>query len=339
MSQALSRMILASVLALLLIAAGCTSPTSPKSPDVPVVYIVYGSEKGDLSYTDAAYRGIQAAQHDMPVTVREFSPKDLETLAPLLNSTPGRERPGLVITVGFQYADLTRQLALQHPDIRFLAIDTAGIGSGTVQAYEITSYGDSYLSGVLAANATRTGHVGIILGMQSALLDTFLRGFTDGARAANRSIIVEHAYVRQNSTEGFTDPEQAGRIAESMYRNGTDVIFMASGYSNTGGFDAAKSGTGRYVIGTDSDQSHLGPKIVLASAIKRVDRVVYNGISRYVNGTFTGGNTIAGLKEGVTGMIYNPEFEYQNATVSAWETRAQAAEAVDLNSRDQPGRA
>jgi|GEM_PF-5695344 len=53
-------------LALLLIAAGCTSP---KNPEVPVVYIVYGSGKGDHSYTDAAYRGILNALRSMPVTV------------------------------------------------------------------------------------------------------------------------------------------------------------------------------------------------------------------------------------------------------------------------------
>lgn len=330
MSPAIFRIVLLSFLTMLLITAGCTAP---KSPDVPVVYIVYGSEKGDLSYTDAAYRGIMAARQDMPVTVVEFTPANLNTLPVLLNTTTGQDRPGLIITVGFQYADLDRQLAALHPDIRFLAIDTTGIGSDTIQAYEITSYGDSYLSGVLAALATRTGRVGIIMGMKTGLLDTFIHGYTDGARAVNSSIIVESAYVRENSPEGFTDPEQAGRIAEGMYRNGTDVIFTGAGISNVGVFEAADAEPGRFAIGTDSDQSSLGPTVVLASAIKRVDRVVYTGISHYVNGTFSGGNTVAGLKEGVTGIVYNPEFAFYNASVSAWEARAQAGEDEYLRSR------
>jgi basic membrane protein A and related proteins len=318
------------LLVLLVTAAGCTQKSSK---EVPVVYILYGSGKGDHSYTDAAFRGVQDAQREMVVTVREFTPGDLETLPVLLNSTTGPKRPGLVITVGFQYADLTKTLAAQHPDIRFLAIDTSGIGSDRVQSYEITSYGDSYLSGVLAASATRSGRIGIIMGMKTELLDAFIRGYTDGARAVNRSIAVDSAYVWQDSTRGFTDPEQAGRIAERMYRNGTDVIFVGAGISNTGVTDTAKTRPGRYVIGTDSDQTHLGPSVVLASAVKRVDRVVYQGIEQYTGGTFTGGNHVAGLREGATGMVYNPAFLSYNQTVSGWESRAIAGEEEYLRSR------
>ncbi|MFA5332852.1 MAG: BMP family ABC transporter substrate-binding protein, partial [Methanoregula sp.] len=273
MKPALLPLLLLAALALLVLASGCTQPSSPP---VPVVYIVYGSEKGDLSYTDAAYRGLVAAQNDRSFTKREFVPRDFETIPDLLNRTGGAEKPGLIITVGFQYADFDRQLAEQHPDIRFLAIDQSGAGSGNLKTYEITSYGDSYLAGVLAATATKTGRVGIIAGMQSPLLDTFLHGYTAGARAFNSSILVDYAYVRQNSTDGFSDPDQTARIAEDMYRNGTDVIYTAAGYSNMGAFEVARNKTGRYIIGTDSDQSPLGPEFVLASAIKRVDRVVYN---------------------------------------------------------------
>ncbi|WP_342676895.1 BMP family ABC transporter substrate-binding protein [Methanofollis sp. UBA420] len=310
------------VLALLLAAAGCTGSSS-----LPSVYILYGSDIGDLSYTDTAHQGLLAAHDTLSFTAREFTPRDCDTLPGLL---AGTEKPGLVITVGYQYANLTRQLAQDHPDIRFLAVDQAGIGSDNVRAYEFVSYGDSYLAGVLAASATRTGRVGIILGTQSDLLDTFLRGYTDGARAVNASVVVDHAYVRQHSTDGFTDPGEAGRIAERMYGTGTDVIFTCAGYSSMGVFDAAGNATGRYIIGTDTDQSPLGPDVVLASAIKRVDRVVSTGIAEHLNGTFTGGDQVAGLEDGATGIVVNPRFAVYNETVSAWEVRAQDAEEAYL---------
>jgi basic membrane protein A and related proteins len=324
-------------LVLLLVAAGCSQPAPavPASATPPAVYIVYGSEKGDLSYTDSACEGLAAAHRDFSVPIREFVPRDFETLPALLNGTASPQRPGLVITVGFQYADFTRTLAEQYPDIRFLAIDQAGIGSGNLQSCEITSYGDSYLAGVLAASATRNGHVGIIPGMQSDVLDAFLQGYTDGARAVNASIVVDHAYVHPSSTDGFADPAAAGRIADGMWQNGTDVIFTCAGYSNTGAFDTARNTTGRYIIGTDADQSPLGPAFVLASAVKRVDRAVYSGIAEELNGTFTGGDRVVGLKDGATGMVYNPAFASYNATVSAWEVRAQQAEGVYLASRSR----
>lgn len=303
------------------------------APAVTDVYIVYGSEKGDLSYTDAAYRGIMAAQNASPLTVHEFVPRDYETLPAILNASAGSSRQALVITVGFQYADFTRQLAALHPEARFLAIDQEGNGSANLNTYEITSYGDSYLSGVLAATATKTGRIGIIMGMQTDLLDTFIRGYEDGARAANASVTVEHAYVHRDSVKGFTDPGEAQRIADGMYRNGTDVIFTGAGISNTGAIDLARNTSGLYIIGADSDQAPLCPSCVLASAVKRVDRVVCTGIAEHRNGTFTGGRTVAGLKEGATGIVLNPAFAGYSGTISAWEARAGEEEAKYLASR------
>jgi basic membrane protein A len=293
MKPALSLVLLLAVLALLLIAAGCTR----QSPaPVPAVYIVYGSEKGDLSYTDAASQGLALAQRDLPVAIKEFFPRDYETLPEILNRTTAATRPRLIITVGFQYANFTTHLAEQHEDIRFLAIDQAGIGSENIRAYEITSYGDSYLAGVLAASATKSGHVGTILGMQSDVLEAFKQGYTDGARAVNASVIVDYAWVHQYSVDGFTDAVAAERIAEGMYSNGTDVIYTCAGYSNMGAFRAANSTTDRYIIGTDSDQSPLGPEFVLASAVKRVDRIVYASVAGSSTGHLPGGTSVSGSK-------------------------------------------
>ena len=307
------------------IAAAVIIPDKTDSA-VPAVYIVYGSEKGDLSYTDAAYRGLMAAQNDSDFNIKEFVPDDYETLPGILERTNASEKPCLVITVGFQYANFTQQLAEQYPDIQFLAIDQTGIGSKNLKAYEIVSYGDSYLAGVLAASASKTDNVGIILGMKTDLLDVFLKGYTNGVLAVNSSVSVSHAYVRQNSTDGFSDPDEAEKIAEGMYLNGTDVIYTCAGYSNMGAFDAAKKEAGRYVIGTDSDQTMFGPDVVLASALKRVDIVVYNEIKEHLNGSFTGGEEVAGLKDGATGIVYNPKFEFYNETVSIREDKAKAEE-------------
>lgn len=111
------------------------------------------------------------------------------------------------------------------------------------------------------------------------------------------------------------------------------MIYTCVGISNLGVFEAAQIGPGRFAIGTDSDQSYLGPKVVLASAVKRVDRVVADGILQYANGTFRGGNTVAGLREGATGIVFNLEFLAYNETVTGWEARAEKEEERYLAKR------
>ena len=310
----------------------------PHEPTLPVVCIVYDAEKGDLSYTDSAYRGLFAAQEAMKFTKKEFSSINDPEFAKLVESSRGQERPGLIITVGYDNAEETARLARAHPEILFLAIDQAGTDSKNVKAYEITAYGESYLAGVLAASATETRHVGIILGTQSELLEGFRMGYVAGVHAVDPSITVDQEFVRENSTAGFSDPDRAGEIAGSMYRNGADVIYTAAGFSGTGAIREAKASPGRYIIGVDSDQTHLGPGVVLASAVKRVDRVVYTGIGEYLNGSFEGGEQTAGLKEGVTGLSFNPKFAGYNSTVRAWEAQAQEEEATYLASRVLPAR-
>ncbi|MCX6688252.1 MAG: BMP family ABC transporter substrate-binding protein [Methanoregula sp.] len=304
----------------------------PHEPTSPVVYMIYHSDKGDLSYTDSAYRGLFAAQEDMQFTKREYITSGSMNFSRLLTGT-GTEKPGFVITLGYDKAGFTRQLAQEHPGIRFLAIDQTGIGSDNVRAYEITSYGESYLAGVLAASATKTGRVGIILGTQSDLLEAFRQGYVDGVHAVSPTIPVDQAYVQDNSTTGFYDPARSAEITAGMYNNGADVVYAVAGYSNTGAIREAKKAPGRYIIGVDSDQTYLGPGVILASAVKRVDRVVYTGIAEYLNGSFTGGNTVAGLNEGVTGLVFNPKFEKYNSTVQAFETKALKEEAKYLRSR------
>ncbi|MFA4876630.1 MAG: BMP family ABC transporter substrate-binding protein [Methanoregula sp.] len=325
------------LVAIVAVIAGVFLITAPHEQPGPVVYMVYGADKGDLSYTDSAYRGLFAAQEKMHFSKREFTSFNT-TVFPELSRMKDGEKPGLVITIGFNYAGETDRLSEENPSIRFLAIDQTGIGSGNVEAYEITSYGESYLAGVLAAQASRTHRVGIILGMPSPHLDAFRQGYIDGARAADPPATVDLAYV-SDTTAGFTDPGTARQIASRMYRNGTDVIYTVAGFSGTGAIAEAKTAPGRYIIGVDSDQTHLGPSVVLASAVKRMDLVVMDGIRKYLDGTFRGGNTVAGLKEGVTALVYNPKFSSYNASVSAWENKAREEEARYLAMRSVPAQA
>lgn len=302
----------------------------PHGDDRPLVYVVYGTEKGDSGYTDSAYRGLFRAQEAFSFRKEEFSMKDRDTVESLLKG-PG-EKPGLVITVGAQYTNDTAQWAKTTPGTWFLAVDQTGIGQENAGAVEITSYGQSYLAGVLAAEVTGTKQVGIILGTPSGLLDGFVSGFSDGVRARDPAVTVVHAYVAPDAA-GFDDPAGAERIAASMYKNHTDVIYTVAGFSGTGAIREAGKAPGRYIIGVDSDQSGLGPAFVLASSEKDVDSVVFSGIARFLNGTPEKGDRVTGLLDNTTRLVFNPVFSRYREDVLSYSEQAQREEARYLASR------
>ena len=327
-----SLLIIAASVVVVLLVGSALYLTTPKHPVDPVVIIVYGGEKGDQSFIDSAFRGLTAARENLVFETHEFTAFEYETIAGLLqNESP--KRPMLVITASFAYAGATAQLASEYPDVQFLGIDQQGSSLPNFRTCEITSYGSSYLAGVLAAQATRTRHVGIILGTHSDVLEGFRLGYRDGIRAVDPSIVIEERYVRENSVEGFSNPVRAQEIAWEMYGDGADIIFTVAGFSGTGAIDEANRAPGRYVIGVDCDQSDLGPDVILASAIKHVDRAVESGIRDFMGGTFSGGEQVIGLKDGATDLVFNPQCEEYNDTVSHWRERAMEEEARYLAER------
>jgi basic membrane protein A len=86
------------------------------------------------------------------------------------------------------------------------------------------------------------------------------------------------------------------------------VVFHAAGGDGLGVIQAVKearaAGRKAYVIGVDSDQSHVAPDAVLTSMVKRVDLAVYTATREVVEGAFRPGDLVLGLKEG--GVGYAP---------------------------------
>jgi basic membrane protein A len=86
-----------------------------------------------------------------------------------------------------------------------------------------------------------------------------------------------------------------------MYRRGCDIVFHGAGLDGLGVIRAAQQ-AGRLVIGVDSDQRHVAPHNVLTSMVKRADLVVYRSVRDMLEGSFTGGDMVLGLKEGALGL-------------------------------------
>jgi basic membrane protein A len=86
-------------------------------------------------------------------------------------------------------------------------------------------------------------------------------------------------------------------VGQDLYQRGCDIVFHGAGLDGLGVIKAAEQ-AGRWVIGVDSDQSHVAPRNVLTSMIKRADVAVYQAVRDVVNGTFTGGDVVLGLAEG-----------------------------------------
>jgi len=266
--------------------------------------------RGDKSFNDSAAAGLDLAKKNLKVTAREVTAgSDSEREDKLRLLAKGGFNP--IIAVGFAYANSVKAVASDYPKVQFAIIDDASVDLLNVAGLIFSEEQGSYLAGVAAALASKSGKVGFIGGVRFPLLQKFEAGFAAGAKATKRGVTVDVKYIEESNFSGFNDPAKAKVIAKGMIDRGVDVIYSAAGGSGAGNFqaatDAAKAGKKVWTIGVDSDQylsaTAAEKKNMLTSMIKRVDRAVYDVIATAVAGSSV--NDILDAETGIYGRKYD----------------------------------
>ena len=164
------------------------------------------------------------------------------------------------------------KVAPDYPDTKFVIID-ASVDQPNVQSIEFSEEQGSYLAGVMAAKASKSGTVGFIGGMDIPLIHKFECGYAQGFKAArpDGTLIVNYAGT---TPAAWNDPVKGGELVKAQISQGADVIYAAAGATGIGVLQAAADG-GILSIGVDSNQNALHPGKVLTSMVKGVDNAVY----------------------------------------------------------------
>jgi basic membrane protein A len=260
--------------------------------------------RGDKSFNDSAYAGVEAAIKANGGEVQTLSPNsDASNRADLLTQlADGGYDP--VIAVGFAYGDIIGDIAKQYPDTTFAVVDSSGkdasgqpLGAGNVTGLLFAANEGSFLGGVAAALKSETGHVGFVGGVETPLIQSFQAGYVAGAKAVNPNIAVDVQYISPaGDFSGFSDPAKGKIVAQGMYDKGADIVYAAAGGSGIGVFQAAAAANKR-AIGVDSDQYQtvgdpaLQP-VIMTSVLKRVDNAVEAFIGDFADGNVKGGEDV-----------------------------------------------
>lgn len=295
-------LVLISALALAL--SGCGGSAAAEDPTKIRVGIVFDiGGKDDRSFNAAAWQGVQRAAKDLPIILRDIEPGTPNAIEPAMRAFAERNFD-LIIGVGFAQAPIMELVAKDYPNIQFAIID--GVSKlPNVASLVFKEHEGSYLVGILAAKASRTGTIGFLGGMNIGLIHRFAKGYEEGAKSVNPNIRILESFVG-NTDSAWNNPGRGKELSLSQIGKGADVIFTAAGNSGLGVFDAVEQqGTqnGRathFVIGVDSNQNMVKPGFVLTSMVKRVDNAVYDIVTDVVNKRFSPGIHVFGLdKDGV----------------------------------------
>ena len=274
------------------------------SSDVKVGLAYDIGGRGDQSFNDAAAAGLDQAKEELGVEAQEAEAANGESDSAKeerlrVLATSGYDP---IIAVGFAYSGPLATVAEEFPDTTFAIVDDAAATGDNIANLVFAEEEGSFLVGAAAALKSQSGNVGFIGGVEVPLIKKFEAGFKAGAEAAKPGITVQTTYLTQPPDfSGFGDPAKGKTAAQGMFDAGADVVYHAAGGSGGGLFEAA-SEAGKLAIGVDSDQYETADPavrdVILTSMIKKVDVAVFDFISKVVDGSFEGGETVYDLEQG-----------------------------------------
>ncbi len=268
--------------------------------------VLLGTQYGDKSFFDSAKSGVEKAGKDFADT---FSTDIVDITADTTKyetalQEASDKKPSVIVVGTFNMHDPLTVAAPQHKDIKYVIFDDQIENIDNVYSFLFRANQGSYLAGMIAAKASKTGILGFVGGMDNTpIIWDFLVGYIQGAKSVNPNIKVCVSY-----TNDFTNSAKAKELALAQINsNKADVIFSVAGAAGAGTIEACAQSE-KYVIGVDSDQAaqYQGKpeqKYIITSALKRVDNAVYQAIERVKNGTFKGGYEMLGIDKDCVGVV------------------------------------
>ncbi|MFL8888440.1 BMP family ABC transporter substrate-binding protein [Helcococcus kunzii] len=260
----------------------------------------------DQSFNQSSWKGLQELKKDTKAEVTYVQSKQDSDYIPNINQLLDKNAD-LSWGIGFLLGDAVKTASQQAPDKQFAIIDMAYDKPETlpnVTGVVFKAQEPSYLVGYLAAHQTKTNKVGFIGGKEGVVISQFDYGFRAGVEDASKELGKKVEVIVQYANS-FNDQAIGKSIATKMFANGADIVFHAAGGVGIGVIEAAREAK-KFAIGVDQDQSYLAPENVLTSAMKRVDKAIYDLSSRILSGEKVGGTTVVYASEG--GFVGIPEW-------------------------------
>lgn len=289
------------------------SVNEPNNEKAKVIYI--GGSLGDAGIADATYEGYERMIKELPVDGEYIElPVDPSAYkATLLDACD--KAPDMIFTSANNgMVDEVFAAAPDFPDIKFMVLDTA-LGQPGLDKLDnvigvLCAQNEvSFLTGYLGMKMSKTGKIGIVVGVEYPTLSDFITGYISGARYANPD-----AQVAVSASGDFVDQAAAKETALAQIRQGCDVIYAVGAGSSFGTLEACKE-SGVWGIGCDTDLAaqFIGvddkqANSIITSAYKDWGTVSYNWVKRVIEDPTTldwGTVEVYGIANGGCKIIEN----------------------------------
>ncbi len=192
----------------------------------------------------------------------------------------------VIVAPGYLQATAMKTVATNYPEVKFIFVDGWALGLDNVTAITYKEQEAGFMAGY-AAYAEGYRKLGGTFGGggSNPACNRFAYGYVQGINAAALAENGTEAEVKISYKygNGFSATTELQTQISSWYQAGTEVVFSCGGSMVQSVISAANSYTNAKIIGVDTDQSSLSPKIItsatkgLAVSVEKILGEFYGG--------------------------------------------------------------
>jgi basic membrane protein A and related proteins len=304
--------------ALLLVVAGALVATTVlAAPAAKVKSVGFASPEkpNDYGWNQQGYLGAQNAAKATGAKVTAATGIGYENVEPSLRRL-AQGGASLIIAHASGYNTVAPKVAQQfHVPVVVWDAKPSAIKPGLVSSVSTAAQEGAYLAGVLAAQVTKSGTLGIVVSASDANWFKQSGGFVQGARSINPSLKFRFARIGQAS---YADAAGGKRITQQVIAAGADIVFGMGDGASFGMLQAvqtakAPSGASKvYFIDVIGDKTKIDKKGVLLSSELWDFTPIYTQAIKDVNAGTFGKTYVLGANNGLSLLKTN------KAPASAW---------------------
>ena len=278
--------------------AGCgKKDTGTEDKPVDVVLITDYGTVDDNSFNQSAWEGIKDYAEKSGISYEYYHPEDTDIDSIMAQFKRGASNGAKLFVCPGSMLEVPVYMAQnKYDDQSYILIDgiphnednTETVIGDNVSVITFAEEEAGFLAGYAAVRDGYKG-LGFVGGMPIDPVIRYGYGFVQGADYAAIEMGV-NVHIRYTYTNTFSDEPAVEELASAWFDDDTEVIFSCGGAISKSVIRAAENHNGK-VIGVDVDESSES-ETVITSAMKDVRKAVYDQVSAYFEGTFTGGGQI-----------------------------------------------
>ena len=221
-----------------LVAIGLTAVvTGAQAQEIDAIAVLVPEQGTDYGWNQQGVDAARAVGEAMGLEVIAAEGLGYGDVRPTLRELAA-EGADLMIAHASGYNSAAPEVA-NDTKVAVAIVDDPGAATpGLVADYTVSGHQGAYLAGMLAAQLSRTGTLGIVVSGEPPSWNSQSAGFAMGARAANADVSLVYAVI---GPAAYADAAGGKRVTEAVIAAGADIVFGQGDGSTFGMLQAVET--------------------------------------------------------------------------------------------------